>query len=57
MGYEYHLNERVVGNPICVDYEGNSVFTIDGMLHNYLEEGYIGCPRIQEMLLPQQTDK
>lgn len=36
------LTKEFVGNPICVDYEGNSVFTIDGMLHNYLEEGYIG---------------
>ena len=36
------LTREIVGNPICVDYEGNSVFTIDGMVHDYLEEGYIG---------------
>ncbi len=36
------LTKEIVGNPICVDYEGNSVFTIDGMLMDYLEDGYIG---------------
>ena len=36
------LTKEFVGNPICVDYEGNSVFTIDGILTDYLEEGYIG---------------
>lgn len=32
----------ILTNEICVDYEGNSVFTIDGMLMDYLEDGYIG---------------
>lgn len=35
------LTNAVDGNLTCVDYEGNSVFTIDGIL-DYLEDGYIG---------------